>query len=149
MVTEFIPGVFVSLRTVLGNAGPEAGPVEIVHLFRFRDEALYAGGTSLPLVSGRDAYFHRYLPAIRKIAEDHLPTGALASIVYAGEVKGFIAGPADEDWDYVVVIAWPDFEHPFTLDTIPDYERDAAPHRRAALADFRVIVTKKYLPPGL
>ena len=58
-------------RAELEEAGKhlaEAGPVYMVNMVRYRDQADYQGKSKLPPCSGREAYFQRYAPAFNKVA---------------------------------------------------------------------------------
>lgn len=52
-------------------------------------------------------------------------------------------GPADELWDDVVLVEYGNFATFRTVVGSPEYERDAAPHRRAGLENWRFIAMLK------
>jgi len=126
-------------RAELEDAGKhlaEAGPVYMVNMVRYRDQADYRGKSEHPPCSGREAYFQRYAPAFNKVA-----AGADYGLFWVGNVRNVLVGGEGEQWDDIVIVRYSSFA---TLRQILDssaYEEQAAPHRRAALADWRFIVT--------
>jgi uncharacterized protein (DUF1330 family) len=119
-----------------GKALAEAGPVYMVNMVRYRDQADYRRKSELPPCSGREAYFQRYAPAFNKVA-----AGADYGLFWIGNVRSMLVGGEGEQWDDIVIVRYSSFA---TLRRILDssaYEEQAAPHRRAALADWRFIVT--------
>jgi uncharacterized protein (DUF1330 family) len=114
----------------------EAGPVYMVNMVHYREQADYRGKSELPSCSGREAYFQRYAPAFNKVA-----AGADYGLFWVGNVRNVLVGGEGEKWDDIVIVRYSSFA---TLRRILDssaYEEQAAPHRRAALADWRFIVT--------
>ena len=126
-------------RAALESAGKslvEAGPVYMVNMVRYRDQADYRGKSELPSCSGREAYFQRYAPAFNKIAanEDY-------GLYWIGNVRAVLVGSEGENWDDIVIVRYSSFAALQRILYSPEYEELAAPHRRAALADWRFIVT--------
>ena len=112
------------------------GPIYMVNLVRYRERADYRGKSDLPPCSGREAYFQRYAPAFRKVAE-----GEEYGVFWVGEVHRRLVGAEGEHWDDVVIVRYASFAALRRILDSPAYEQVAAPHRRAALADWRFIVT--------
>jgi len=50
-----------------------------------------------------------------------------------------LVGPPDEPWDEVALVRYPSFADFRRVVENPRYLREAVPHRRAALADWRLI----------
>jgi hypothetical protein len=111
---------------------PVGQPVTMLNLLRYRPQAEYAHGTDLPPVSGREAYFTRYLPAFGIVAQ---PYGA-SSPVWLGHVTAHLVAPDGAAWDDIALIAYPTFEIFRSIVTSDAYAADAHPHREAALQDW-------------
>ena len=118
------------------NTVGEAEPVYMINMVRYWDQADYEGRLNLPACSGREAYFQRYAPAFNKIAqsEDY-------GVFWVGNVRDVLVAPEEERWDDIVIVRYSSFSALRRILENPAYERDAAPHRRAALADWRFILT--------
>lgn len=132
-VLEYTQAALDAAGKVLG----ESGPVFMVNLVRFRDRADYGSTRSdLPPCSGREAYFQRYAPAFSKVAggEDY-------GLFWVGNVRGMLVGPAGQTWDNIVIVRYSSFAALRRILESPAYEREAAPHRRAALAGWQFIAT--------
>ncbi len=128
-------------RTLAGK-----GPVHMVNLVRYRAQADYSEQTRFPPCSGRDAYFQRYVPAFAKVAET---VGSSAFTVFLlGSVQATLVAPVGEAWDDIAIVEYPSFEALRRILDDPRYEAEAAPHRRAALEDWRFIATLKADLPG-
>ena len=112
------------------------GPVYMVNMVRFRDRADYQGTSALPSCSGRDAYFQRYAPAFNKVAQ-----GEDYGVFWLGNVRQVLVGAEGEHWDDIVIVRYSSFAALRRILQSEAYEAEAAPHRRAALADWRFIVT--------
>lgn len=97
------------------------GPVVIVNLLKFKP-----GG-------GRAAYA-RYMEAARAAAFPGV------EILHAGVAVGDVA--AGEDWDYVILARYPDFDAFAGAVTHPAYQIDAAAHRPDALEKTLMLVTR-------
>ena len=119
------------------------GPVYMINMVRYRAEADYGGGSDLPPCSGREAYFHRYAPAFAKVAE-----GEDYSVFWVGNVRGMLTSSPDESWDDVVIVRYSSFPALRRILESEGYEAEAAPHRRAALADWRFMATTSPNMPG-
>ena len=119
-----------------GDALADAGPVYMVNLVRYRHAAAYETGSDLPPCSGREAYFQRYAPAFNKVAQ-----GEDYGLFWVGNVRGVLVGSGGEAWDDIVIVRYASFDALRRILESPAYEEQAAPHRRAALADWKFIVT--------
>ena len=126
-------------RSALEAAGrtlAESGPIFMVNMVRYRDLATYEPGSHLPPCSGREAYFQRYAPAFNQVAE-----GENHGVFWVGNVRGVLVGLDDEQWDDIVIVRYTSFASLRRILESPSYEEQAAPHRRAALANWKFIVT--------
>ena len=97
------------------------GPVVIVNLLKFKP------GT------GREAY-RRYMAAARPASFPGV------EILYAGAAWRDVG--TGEDWDFVILARYPDFENFAATVTHPTYQVDAAAHRPAALEKTIMMVTQ-------
>ncbi len=119
-----------------GEGLGDAGPVYMVNLVRYRGEAAYAAGSALPACSGREAYFQRYAPAFNAVAR-----GEDYGLFWVGNVRGVLVGTDGEAWDDVVIVRYASFAVLRRILESPAYAEQAEPHRIAALADWKFIVT--------
>jgi hypothetical protein len=131
-------------RTALDKVAETVGQgaVHMVNLVRYREQADYGGRLDLPACSGRDAYFGRYAPAFRKIAE-----GEDYGVFWVGSVLAVLVGAEQGQWDDIVIVRYSSFATLRRILDNPAYEALAAPHRRAALADWRFVVTTQLDAP--
>ncbi|MFC5063636.1 hypothetical protein [Actinomycetospora atypica] len=116
---------------------PAEGPVVMLNLVRFRDEADYGPDSDQVPCSGRTAYFERYVPAFRKVAPEYGGTRP----VYLGRAHELLVGAEGEKWDVVALVQYPDLAALKGILGDERYLRDAAPHRVAGVADWRFLVT--------
>jgi hypothetical protein len=100
-------------------------PVVMLNLLRF-DPA-----------GGQARYFGDYVPAFRRIAAA-LGIEGIAPL-WSGAVAAPLAAPAGEAWDAVVLVRYPRLADFAAIVASAAYRRDAAPHREAALHDWRLI----------
>ena len=121
-----------------GDALVEDCPIYMVNLVRYRDEAAYETDSNLPPCSGREAYFQRYAPAFNKVAqsEDY-------GLFWVGNVHGVLVGADGEAWNDIVIVRYGSFAALRRVLESPAYAEQAAPHRRAALADWKFIMTTR------
>ena len=124
-----------------------AGPVLMVNLLRYRPQAEYANGGALPPCSGKEAYFGRYVPAFAQVAERVAPNSGFAPVLLGSVHATLVAAPG-ESWDDIAIVKYPSFEALRSVVASPDYEAQAAPHRRAALADWRFVAATEIAVPG-
>jgi hypothetical protein len=115
----------------------------MVNMVRYREQAEYGGHSELPPCSGREAYFQRYAPAFNKVAE-----GEDYGLFWVGNVRDVLVGAPGETWDDIVIVRYVSFAALQRILTSSAYESQAAPHRRAALMDWRFIVTTQPSLPG-
>lgn len=114
----------------------DAGPVYMVNMVRYRDAAAYETGSDLPPCSGREAYFQRYAPAFNAVGQ-----GEDFSVFWVGNVHGILVGQDGEAWDDIVIVRYASFDVLRKLLQSLAYAEQAAPHRRAALSDWKFLVT--------
>ena len=118
----------------------EHQPVFMLNLLRYRERADYGDRTDLAPCSGRTAYLERYVPAFRTLAPDG------TRVVWLGAAVAGVVAPSDELWHDVGIVEYPSFTAFRDLVTGPRYASAAAPHRRAALEDWRLIAMHARTP---
>lgn len=121
---------------------PNAEPIFMLNLLRYRDEAAYEPGQGFAPCSGREAYFTRYIPAFARATE-----GYAIEPFWIGKVGSLLIAPPDEIWDDIAIIRYPDFATFRRMANSPEYHRDAEPHRLASLADWRLIASTQMPNP--
>jgi hypothetical protein len=112
---------------------PENSPFVMLNLLHFREKAHYEDQKGITPCSGQEAYLERYIPAFNKVATEENITGI--KINYIGSVAGLIAVPADEHWDIIALVQYPDFA------TFRKVSESKAYLNDAELEDFRLIAT--------
>jgi len=108
-------------------ADERTGPVVMLNLVRYRDRATDGDG------SGRDAYVRysrAFVPLLKRCG---------GTILWAGDVTGVAIGDgAADDWDYAVLVQYPDRRTFVDVMTSREYAA-INPHRLAGL-DKHVIL---------
>lgn len=117
-----------------GPEGPD-GPITMLNLLRFRDNADYGPFPELAPevpISGRRAY--------ALYSENTLPLlqAAGGEVVMAGPAHGFLIGPPEPRWDHVLVVRYPSKDVFRSFTSNPEYLAGVG-HRTAALADSRLL----------
>lgn len=117
---------------------PRDKSITMLNLLRFRAEAAYPAGpdgsSPHPPCSGREAYARYSRVALQTIAE------VGGSVQWMGAAAATIIGPADEQWDSVILVNYPSIEAFLRMISLPHY-REASIHRTVALEDSRLIAT--------
>lgn len=120
------------------RAIPSGHPVYMLNLLRYRADALYEDGFDAAPCSGREAYNERYRPAFRRLAADK-PIERM----FFGPFLASLAGPQGERWDEAAINEYGDFAVFRSIVDSETYRREVAPHRHAALEDFRLFALGK------
>jgi uncharacterized protein (DUF1330 family) len=110
------------------------GPVTMVNLLKFADQADYGDADEAPC-SGSEAY-GRY----GELATPFL-TGTGAHVVYRGDVHHMLIGDDTEAWDEVLIVRYPSHQAFIDLISNPDYHK-IAHHRTAALSRAVLLASK-------
>lgn len=121
-------------------AADRDGPLHFLNLLSFREEAAYPAAHELAGagLTGEEAY-HRYgLVALGQVI---LREGRLVTF---SSVEATLIG-ADEGWDQVVIMEYPDTRAFLDMLAAPDYVA-ALVHRDAGLARTAILVTRPVLP---
>jgi uncharacterized protein (DUF1330 family) len=108
---------------------PRTGPIHMLNLVRFRAQAAYPDGRAATGQQAYAAYGRDSGPVFTRLG---------GKIIWRGDFRFMLIGPADEHWDEVFIAQYP------TADTFIDMLRDpvyreAVKHRQAAVADSRLI----------
>jgi uncharacterized protein (DUF1330 family) len=107
---------------------PDEGPVVMVNLLKFRDESADGDG------SGRDAY-QRYSQGVIRLIKARGGT-----VLWAGDVQAAALGTdGDGDWDYVVLVQYPNRAAFIDMMTGDDYAAVNG-HRLNGLARHSILV---------
>lgn len=118
------------------------GPVVMLNLNRFHERAQYPDGTPDADVSGEDAY-QRYgavaVPAVSQVG---------GHVLWHTSGEGVVIGTEADDWDEVLAVWYPNRSAFFDLIGVPGYA-EALEHRRAGLAEARIIITAGEPKPRL
>jgi uncharacterized protein (DUF1330 family) len=109
---------------------PRDEPVEMLNLIRLRDKADYPDGRAATGAEAYAEYGRRSAPIFQRVG---------GRIVWRGEPRLVLIGPADELWDIAFVAHYPAAAAFLEMVTDPLYQADAVPHRRAAVSDSRLI----------
>ena len=120
------------------RAIPSGQPIYMLNLLRYRAQAHYEDGFDAAPCSGREAFDERYRPAFRRLA-----AGKPLVRVLSVPLLASLVGSPSERWDEVALNEYGDFA---TFRSIVDteiYRREVAPHRHAALEDFRLFALAK------
>ena len=121
---------------------PENTPIVMLNLVRYREHADYGDRAKFGPCSGREAYYQRYVGAFNQIAARSENTKNIRP-VFIGAALATLVGPAHELWDDVVLVEYPNFVAFRSIVERNEYKRDADPHRKAALENWRLIATLK------
>ena len=112
-------------------------PVVMVNLIRFREEA----GEPCEGMTGAEAY-GRYSEGTIPFLE-----GAGARVISALACEEHLIGPADREWDMVIVVEYPSPTAFLTMVQDPGY-LEVHRFRAAALEDSRLIPSRPLPTPG-
>jgi len=111
------------------------GPIVMINLLRYREQANYPRGADATPCSGREAYQRYAAVALEKVAS------VGGKLVWMGIVKDAVIAPEGEEWDDAVLVHYPSRQAFLDMIVQPDYLA-AAVHRTAALADSRLLMTE-------
>ena len=128
---------------------PKNVPVTVVHMLRFNPTAIYplsSTQVSLPPISGRDAFYQRYIPAGTTAAQE-VGIKAGESRFFSTKVTNLLVDN-DVPWDVVAVRTYESFAEYARYQASREYQENAVPHRNAALMDWSLVacVEDEYPP---
>ena len=107
-----------------------SAPIQMLNLIRLRDRAAYPDGRE---ATGKEAYanYGKFSgPIFQRVG---------GTILWRGEPKVTLIGPADEAWDISFIAAYPTAGAFLEMVTDPVYQSDAVPHRQAAVLNSRLV----------
>jgi len=125
------------IDAILGGA--DDGPIYMVNLLKYRDEAVYTDGRETAL-SGREAYALYGEGVLETLAE------VGGDIVFAGAVSGLLIGSVEELWDDVAIAMYPSRAAMLQMFSSEKYQQIHV-HREAGLAGQLNIETRAQLAP--
>ena len=117
------------------------GPIVMINLLRYREQANYPPGFDATPCSGREAYRRYSAVALGKVAE------VGGKLEWMGAVKAAVIAPEGEEWDDALLVYYPSRQAFLDMVSQPDYQTTAV-HRTAALADSRLVMTEPVAVPS-
>ena len=111
------------------------GPVVMLNLLRYREEADYAASPKLDPgkpISGEEAY-KTYMAEVGPLIQ-----AAGSEVIFMGKGGANLIGPANEHWDLVLLVRHQSAARFMQFAQDPAYLKVAG-HRTAALADSRLL----------
>ncbi|TCU68379.1 hypothetical protein EDE08_109220 [Bradyrhizobium sp. R2.2-H] len=120
------------------RAIPSGQPIYMLNLLRYRAQARYEDGFDAAPCSGREAFNERYRPAFRRLA-----AGKPLVRVFSVPVLANIVGAPGERWDEAAINEYGDFATFRSIVENETYRCEVAPHRHAALEEFRLFALAK------
>jgi len=109
------------------------GPILMLNMLRFREQADYPDDFEAEPCTGAEAY-DRY----SREAQPYLD-GVGGAPVWAGPARTAVIAPEGETWDVCFLVRYPSRKAFLAMATDPGYLA-IVPHRTAALADSRLIL---------
>ncbi|SOE18644.1 uncharacterized protein SAMN05877838_3579 [Hoeflea halophila] len=113
-----------------------SGPVHMLNLVRFREQADYEDGTVATGAEAYASYARESGPVFERLGGRQ---------VWVGKPELMLIGPQSEAWDLAFIAEYPDKDAFVAMLRDPDY-RKAVRHRQAAVADSRLIRMEPRLP---
>ena len=123
---------------LLSRQMKDAGPIVMINLLRFREQAAYPEDFDAEPCSGREAYA-RYGAVARELIRKQ---GGRP--IFAGQIDLAPIAPEGEDWDDAILVEYPSVEAFREMIESPEYLA-VSPHRTAALIDARLLATTALL----
>lgn len=121
---------------------PGGQPFFMLNMLRYKERAHYVDHRDATPSSGREAYHRGYVAGFVRLAE-----GLGVEPAWFGSVLASLVAPPGERWDEFVIVRYPSYDVFRAIVESPRYEAEVAPHRIAALADWRLIATTKLAAP--
>lgn len=108
---------------------PRQGPVNMLNLVQFRDQAAYPDGRSATGAEAYAAYGRESQPIFQRVG---------GQIIWRGRFELTVIGPEDERWDACFIARYPSPDAFVEMVRDPAY-REAVKHRQAAVLTSRLI----------
>ena len=111
------------------------GPVCMVNLLKFREQAQYEDGRESDL-TGEEAY-KLYAREMKKLVE-----GSGGRFIFSSNVVGLMLGQVEELWDKIGIVEYPSSAALLQIASSPDFQ-EIEKHRTAGLAGQLNITTRE------
>ncbi|MBM3554566.1 MAG: DUF1330 domain-containing protein [Alphaproteobacteria bacterium] len=111
------------------RAKDRPGPIHMLNLVRFREQAAYPDGRQATGVEAYAAYGRDSGPVFTRLG---------GKIVWRGDFELMLIGPTEEKWDECFIAEYPSVAAFVAMIRDPAY-REAVKHRQAAVLDSRLI----------
>lgn len=105
------------------------GPIHMLNLVRFREQADYADGR---VMTGREAYAEygrQSAAALERVG---------GRIIWRGVMEQMLIGPDDKQWDLCLIVEYPSANAFRDMQRDPEYQK-AVENRQAGILDSRLI----------
>ncbi|XBQ17125.1 MAG: DUF1330 domain-containing protein [Oceanicaulis sp.] len=112
------------------KALPRDEPVEMLNLIKLRDRAAYPDGREASGFEAYKTYGQTSGPIFSRVG---------GRIVWRGKPRAVVIGPQAELWDLAFIAAYPSAAAFLEMIADETYQKDAVPHRQAAVEDSRLI----------
>ena len=112
------------------------GPVHMLNLVRFREQAAYNDGTVATGAEAYSSYARESGPVFKRLGGRQ---------VWIGKPELMLIGPQSEAWDIAFIAEYPSKDAFVAMLRDPEY-RKAVRHRQAAVADSRLIRMESGIP---
>jgi hypothetical protein len=125
----------------LVNQFPDNVPITVVHMLRFHLTAIYPPSSpyfTLEPISGRNAFYQRYVPAGSAAAQE-VGINPAETLFFSTSVTNLLLHN-DIPWDAVAVRKYASFADYARYQASEAYVERAVPHRDAALRDWSLVV---------
>jgi uncharacterized protein (DUF1330 family) len=111
------------------RANDRPGPIHMLNLVRFRDQAAYPDGREATGAEAYASYGRESHPVFSRLG---------GRIVWRGRFELMLIGPVEEQWDECFIAEYPSVDAFVAMIRDPVY-REAVKHRQAAVLDSRLI----------
>ncbi len=112
------------------KALPRNEPLQMLNLIKLHEKAQYPDGREATGLEAYKAYGKHSGPIFQRVG---------GSILWRGNPRSTLIGPADEAWDVSFIATYPSAAAFLEMVTDSIYQNEAVPHRRAAVVDSRLI----------
>lgn len=119
------------------------GPVVMLNLLRFREQADYSHAPDLEPVGGATGAqaYARYMEELEPLLE-----ASGGKVLFAGKADGFLIGPATERWDFAMLVQQAGRASFLSFANDPAAQA-ITHHRTAALSDSRLLPLRQAATP--
>ena len=139
---------------------PAHTPITVIHMLRFNSTTMYPPDSpfnNLPPVSGRSAFYDRYVPAGNAAAreagiapaETRMYSSFVMNLLAGRDGEGSDGNYGERQWDVVTARRYASFEDYARYQASGAYQELARPHRDAALRDWSLVCCVEEEPPPI